>query len=106
MVFNVAQGRRRRVRAVAETPRSWRRSAVHPQSSRKHGRRVLHEALLRTCRVVKSPPFADRNHLILGAVQEQDGRADPIYALKRIEPAPHHQANGKERILLLADVGD
>src|SRR5262245_48319761 len=55
----------------------------------------FHEHLCPPCGLMKAPAFADRNHLVISTVEEQDRRRDPADLPDRIEGAPHEQPQRK-----------
>src|SRR4051812_50112436 len=63
----------------------------------------LHERFVSARRVIQAPSFANRNDRIFRAVQKQDGCANAIDLVERVEWIAHQQSNGEERILLLSN---
>jgi hypothetical protein len=64
----------------------------------------LDECLLRARRLIEPAPFRYRDDRVLGAVDEQNWRTDPVHLFNGVERIPHEQPDGEERIPLAANV--
>src|SRR5262245_28607657 len=64
----------------------------------------FNEHLRAVNRRIKASAFADRNHLVVGAVEKQDRRGDPANLLNRIERAPHEEPQREERVLAAGEI--